>query len=100
MPQLTSTAVFVNWAKLACIIGRMLDEEEISYLYYFGDMTKQQKEAAIPEFQDNPDVKVMASHSLYLPLRHRTDNILDRLHPLRRPSPQSDLRQPRHPRRP
>jgi hypothetical protein len=53
--------VFVNWAKLACIIGRMLHEEEIPYLYYFGDMTRDQKDAAILEFQENPGIKVLVS---------------------------------------
>ncbi|KAK3294100.1 SNF2 family N-terminal domain-containing protein [Chaetomium fimeti] len=53
--------VFVNWAKLACIIGRMLHEEHIPFLYYFGDLTKDQKEAAILNFQEKPDIKVLVA---------------------------------------
>ncbi|KAL2261278.1 hypothetical protein VTK26DRAFT_4482 [Humicola hyalothermophila] len=51
--------VFVNWAKLAGIIGRMLFEEHIPFLYYFGDMTKGQKIAAVADFEDRPEIKVL-----------------------------------------
>jgi hypothetical protein len=51
--------VFVNWAKLACVIGRMLSEEGVPFLYYFGDLTPEQKAAAIPDFQNHAEIKVL-----------------------------------------
>ncbi len=39
----------------------MLNEEQIPFLYYFGDLTREQKNAAITRFQDNPNVKVLVS---------------------------------------
>ncbi|KAH6855854.1 P-loop containing nucleoside triphosphate hydrolase protein [Chaetomium sp. MPI-CAGE-AT-0009] len=53
--------VFVNWNKLGCIIGRMLHEEDIQFLYYFGCLTKDQKEAAILNFEEKPDIKVLVA---------------------------------------
>ncbi len=61
-PQLnqpSTKTVFVNWAKLACIIGRMLNEEQIPFLYYFGDLKLDQKDAAITTFQTNPEIKIL-----------------------------------------
>jgi hypothetical protein len=37
----------------------MLFEEGIPFLYYFGDLTPEEKAAAIPDFQVNPEIKVM-----------------------------------------
>lgn len=37
----------------------MLQEEKIPFLYYFGDLTKDQKEAAILNFQEKPNIKVL-----------------------------------------
>ncbi|KAK3902374.1 81e4ad1c-ff53-4b31-96ff-86feb7e2e2d8 [Staphylotrichum tortipilum] len=53
--------IFVNWVKMGCIIGRMLREEEIPFLYYFGDLSQDEKRAAIADFQDNPNIKVLIS---------------------------------------
>ncbi|AEO70728.1 uncharacterized protein THITE_2024021, partial [Thermothielavioides terrestris NRRL 8126] len=53
--------VFVNWAKLACILGRMLYEEGIPFLYYFGDLSTDDKSGAIADFQYKPDIKVLIS---------------------------------------
>ena len=41
----------------------MLFEEGIPFLYYFGDLGKEVKDAAIQDFQDNPDIKIMVSDS-------------------------------------
>lgn len=41
----------------------MLFEEGIPFLYYFGDLGKEVKDAAIQDFQDNPDIKIMVSAS-------------------------------------
>ncbi|KAG7287136.1 hypothetical protein NEMBOFW57_006641 [Staphylotrichum longicolle] len=51
--------VFVNWTKLGCIIGRVLYEEGIRFLYSFGDLTRGQKDAAIAKFQSDPGIKVL-----------------------------------------
>ncbi|KAK4099193.1 hypothetical protein N658DRAFT_487787 [Parathielavia hyrcaniae] len=61
---IATTQVFVNWAKLACIIGRMLSEEEIPFLYYFGDQTKEEKAAAIADFRERPEPKVLVYASI------------------------------------
>ncbi|KAK4235222.1 hypothetical protein C8A03DRAFT_18001 [Achaetomium macrosporum] len=53
--------IFVNWAKLAWIIGRMLFEEGIPFLYYFGSMMMEEKNAALKDFQDRADIKVMVA---------------------------------------
>ncbi|KAK4125866.1 hypothetical protein N657DRAFT_688527 [Parathielavia appendiculata] len=52
--------VFVNWAKLACIMGRLF-EEQIPFLYYFGDLSLEEKAAAINDFRDRLEIKVLAS---------------------------------------
>ena len=44
-------------------IGRMLCEEEIDFLYYFGDLSKDQKNAAIADFEDKPNIKVLVSQA-------------------------------------
>ena len=41
----------------------MLNEEQIPFLYYFGDLTRDQKNAAIAKFQDNPNIKVLVSNT-------------------------------------
>ncbi len=57
----------------------MLFEEEIPFLYYFGDLLADQKQAAIDSFQTKPNIKVLVSASpnlpdhtpqVYLPPRH------------------------------
>lgn len=42
----------------------MLFEEGIGFLYYVGDMNKDQKNAAITEFQDKDHIKVLVSFHL------------------------------------
>jgi SNF2 family DNA or RNA helicase len=51
--------VFVNWAKLAWILGRMLFLEGIEFLYYFGGMTMEEKSAAVRDFEESESIKVM-----------------------------------------
>lgn len=55
--------VFVEWSKMAAIIGRMLYEEELRFLYYVGDMNTEQKNAAITDFEERPDVKILVSQA-------------------------------------
>ncbi|KAI1876734.1 uncharacterized protein JN550_000806 [Neoarthrinium moseri] len=53
--------IFTQWKPMGMIIGRMLQDEGIPFLYFFGDMSKRQKEAAIKGFHDKPEVKVMVA---------------------------------------
>lgn len=53
--------MFVQWVRLARILGRVLAEEGINFLYYFGSMTKDQRNKAVETFQDDPNAKVMVS---------------------------------------
>ncbi|KAK3317938.1 P-loop containing nucleoside triphosphate hydrolase protein [Apodospora peruviana] len=51
--------VFVQFAKLACILGRILCQEKIQFLYYFGDQTTDQKVDSLLKFQEKPEIKVL-----------------------------------------
>ncbi|KAH8900083.1 hypothetical protein GQ53DRAFT_595648, partial [Thozetella sp. PMI_491] len=51
--------IFTQWVLLARIIGRILAEEHITFLYYFGNMSKDQRNAAVKAFHDNPEIKVL-----------------------------------------
>ena len=69
--------MFVQWVRLARIIGRMLTEEGINFLYYFGSMTKEQRNKAVETFQDDPKATVMVSSRPSQPwIPHRSTRAL------------------------
>ncbi|KAK7957177.1 P-loop containing nucleoside triphosphate hydrolase [Apiospora aurea] len=51
--------IFTQFVQLGQILGRMLQAEGVPFLYYFGEMTKKQKETAIETFKGVDEVKVM-----------------------------------------
>src|SRR6266566_2098500 len=47
------------WKELARILGRMLQAEEIEWLYFEGGMSMQQRQKQVDDFHSNPAIKVM-----------------------------------------
>jgi SNF2 family DNA or RNA helicase len=62
--------VFTQWVMVGRILGRVLEQEQIKFLYYFGEMSREEKEDNIKDFHSKPDIKVLVStfHSLETPL--------------------------------
>ncbi|KAB5577908.1 P-loop containing nucleoside triphosphate hydrolase protein [Coniochaeta sp. 2T2.1] len=53
--------VFTQWVLLGRILGRVLQQEGINFLYYFGEMSREEKEDNVKVFHNVPDVKVMVA---------------------------------------
>ncbi|KAJ4419919.1 hypothetical protein N0V85_000806 [Neurospora sp. IMI 360204] len=53
--------VFTQWIQIARIIGRVLQQENIDFLYLFGGMGPTDREDQIKAFQTNPKIKVLHS---------------------------------------
>ncbi|KAM7207765.1 81e4ad1c-ff53-4b31-96ff-86feb7e2e2d8 [Naviculisporaceae sp. PSN 640] len=51
--------IFVEFSKLGNILGRILMEENIDYLHYCGEMSPDQKNAAVDQFRADPSIKVL-----------------------------------------
>ncbi|ROW16751.1 hypothetical protein VPNG_01596 [Cytospora leucostoma] len=53
--------VFIQWVELNGILGRILEEEGITFLFYAGttEMSKQDRSAAIETFKKDPKVQVL-----------------------------------------
>lgn len=43
------------------ILGRMLEQEKIQFLYFFGEMLRDEKDKAVKAFHDVKEVKVLVS---------------------------------------
>lgn len=60
--------VFTQWVMVARILGRVLQEERIKFLYYFGEMSLTEKNANIDMFKaPEQNVKVLVRPSPLLP---------------------------------
>ncbi len=46
---------------MARILGRVLESERIKFLYYFGNLSKDQRHANIKAFESDPEIKVLVS---------------------------------------
>ncbi|KAK7749081.1 hypothetical protein SLS62_008476 [Diatrype stigma] len=53
--------VFVQWGITAKVIGRMLGVANIPFLYYWGDMTPQQRGNALEDFKTKSNIKVLVA---------------------------------------
>ncbi|KAK3955838.1 SNF2 family N-terminal domain-containing protein [Pseudoneurospora amorphoporcata] len=53
--------VFTQWILLARVLGRVLQQEKIDFLYLFGGMGPTDREDQINAFQANPRIKVLVS---------------------------------------
>ncbi|EAA28286.2 hypothetical protein GE21DRAFT_6067 [Neurospora crassa] len=53
--------VFTHWILLGRILGRVLQQEKIDFLYLFGGMGPTVREDQIKAFQTNPRIKVLVS---------------------------------------
>ncbi|KAI8624296.1 P-loop containing nucleoside triphosphate hydrolase protein [Xylariaceae sp. FL1651] len=51
--------VFMEWNMSAKILGRMLDQLEVQYVYYWGDMTSKARNKSLENFKSDPKIKVM-----------------------------------------
>lgn len=46
---------------MGMITGRMLEDEGVNFLYYFGEMTKDEKAQNLETFKNGTEVKVLVS---------------------------------------
>ncbi|KAI0478648.1 P-loop containing nucleoside triphosphate hydrolase protein [Xylariaceae sp. FL0804] len=53
--------IFVQFSVSARIIGRMLEGEGISFLYFWGDMNGEARDKAIRDFHEKGDIKVLVA---------------------------------------
>lgn len=51
--------IFVQWGITAKILGRMLNFDKIGFVYYWGDMSSEQKSKNLATFHEVEEVKVM-----------------------------------------
>jgi hypothetical protein len=65
MQFLTLALVFTHWKKLACILGRIMYQEDIKFLYYFGGIGVETKQRAVEAFAAIPEFKVMVNMLTY-----------------------------------
>lgn len=56
--------VFSQFIDTQRLLGRVLQDHGIEFLYFMGEMDHKQREAAKEHFRTNPNIKVMASISL------------------------------------
>jgi SNF2 family DNA or RNA helicase len=57
--------VFTQWVMVGRILGRMLQQENIKFVYFFGEMSRLEKENNIKVFHEVDEVKVMVSYSTF-----------------------------------
>jgi SNF2 family DNA or RNA helicase len=53
--------VFAQWIPILSILGRMLFQSGLKFVYLWGEMAPEQQEMSIRAFQEVPDIKVMVS---------------------------------------
>ncbi|KAI1330799.1 SNF2 family N-terminal domain-containing protein [Xylariaceae sp. FL0255] len=53
--------IYTEFKKTGAIIGRMLEAENIQFLYFYGCMTENAKESAKQAFTDRPEIRVLVS---------------------------------------
>ncbi|KAG4438756.1 hypothetical protein IFR05_005784 [Cadophora sp. M221] len=53
--------IFTQWRAFAAIDGRVLERENIPFVYFTGDMTIKARQDATAQFRSNPAVKVMVA---------------------------------------
>jgi hypothetical protein len=91
-------SVFTQWVMVARILGRVLQEERIKFLYYFGEMSLTEKNSNIDMFKaPEKGVKVLVRSSPLPPaLRPPHTTLLTHasggIPKMRRPRPQPNLR--------
>lgn len=54
-------AVFFQFIMTGKVLGRMLESAGISFLYFTGAMSQQQKNKALADFEDDPEKKILVS---------------------------------------
>jgi SNF2 family DNA or RNA helicase len=59
--RLTIAAVFVQWIPMLSILGRMVFQKGINFVYFWGGMDSSQQQMCIKAFQENPRIKIMVS---------------------------------------
>ena len=55
------TVVFTQWVTCGKILGRMLQEVGIGFLYLFGNMAMEDRHKAVAGFSDNINAQVLVS---------------------------------------
>ncbi|TGO09907.1 hypothetical protein BTUL_0150g00110 [Botrytis tulipae] len=53
--------IYTQWKMVSTIIGRMLEKENIDFLYYTGDMSRTTRDKTIGLFEKNPSIKILVS---------------------------------------
>ncbi|KAH7342644.1 P-loop containing nucleoside triphosphate hydrolase protein [Rhexocercosporidium sp. MPI-PUGE-AT-0058] len=53
--------IFTQWRAFTAIIGRVLERENINFVYFTGDMTVKIRQDAISQFRSNPSIKAMVA---------------------------------------
>lgn len=61
VPALISATVFTQSVFSARILGRLLQDQEINFLYYFGSMTNDERTRSLETLRDIDNVKVIVS---------------------------------------
>lgn len=61
--KLTKITVFVQWIPMLAILGRMIFQNGLRFVYYWGLMNETQKARSIRGFKCDPEIKVMVSPS-------------------------------------
>ncbi len=51
--------VFTSFVLVGRIIGRMLQDEDIDFLYYFGSMNNAEKHTVVRDFHANKKIRVL-----------------------------------------
>ncbi|KAI1326244.1 P-loop containing nucleoside triphosphate hydrolase protein [Xylariaceae sp. FL0255] len=51
--------VFTEWNTTAKVLGRLLERQQVKFLYYWGDMSQKFREYAIRRFETVPEVTVL-----------------------------------------
>ncbi|PVH88776.1 hypothetical protein DL98DRAFT_622343 [Cadophora sp. DSE1049] len=53
--------IFSQFRHFQVIIGCMLEKEKMKFLYFSGDMSSKQREAAVLQFESDPSIKIMVA---------------------------------------
>lgn len=91
--------IFTQFLEESQIIGRMLQSENMSFLYFYGDMGQKKKQKALEKFRTEPSAKVLVSliTPFQIILLLTTQDCLSKV---RRCRVEYNLCQPCHPDRP
>ncbi|KAK4167647.1 SNF2 family N-terminal domain-containing protein [Cladorrhinum sp. PSN259] len=57
--MLTIMVVFAQWVPMLAILGRMVFQQGLRFVYYWGGMQTQKKSHSIKAFREDPEIKVM-----------------------------------------